>query len=316
MKEAKFVARNKAKWALMESAEKRDADQLASDFVELSDDLSYARTFYPGSDTERYLNHLIAAYQTNIYRYRPVQKKGPLDFWLTDLPLLLYQERRTLLFVLLFFLLSCVIGWFSVLQEDSFVRLILGDAYVNQTLDNIAAGKPMGIYDSTGEWEMFWRITTNNIRVSFIAFVFGALLSVGSLWILFRNGIMLGAFQCFFYMQGLLLHSALSVWAHGTFEITSIVLAGGAGIVMGNSFLFPGTYSRIESFRTGATRGIKMVVGLVPFFIIAGMIESFVTRYADAYPWVGAIVVFLSFVGVVGYFVVYPCRVFRRQKNK
>ena len=107
----------------------------------------------------------------------------------------------------------------------------------------------------------------------------------------------------------------MSVWAHGTFEITSIIIAGGAGLVMGNSFLFPGTYKRSYSFRNGALRGIKIVTGLIPFFIIAGWIESFITRYADTYPVVGAAAIILSLGGVIGYFVVYPYYLHKTETN-
>ena len=107
----------------------------------------------------------------------------------------------------------------------------------------------------------------------------------------------------------------MSVLAHGTFEITSIIIAGGAGLVMGNSFLFPGTYKRSYSFRNGALRGIKIVTGLIPFFIIAGWIESFITRYADTYPVVGAVAIILSLGGVIGYFVVYPYYLHKTETN-
>lgn len=308
MKEARFIARNRDKWKEMENWQKFDSDRLAANFIELSDDLAYARTFYPGSEIERYLNHLMAGYHTNI-NSRPPQKSSLLSFWTRDFPLLIARDYKTLLFAFCFFLLSAVIGVFSAAHEESFVRLILGDAYVNMTLDNITSGKPMGVYSSMDEWTMFFHITTNNIRVSFIAFAFGLIFSAGTLWILFSNGIMLGAFQFFFYKYGLLLHSALSVWAHGTFEITSIIIAGAAGLIMGNSFLFPGTYPRLYSFRRGALEGVKIVAGLVPFFIIAGVIESFVTRYADSHPLVGGVVIALSIAGVIGYFVIYPYRV-------
>lgn len=315
MKEAKFVSKNKEKWEKMEKVNHLDADTLASNYVILSDDLSYAKTFYPGSDVVKYLNQLIAVYQINIYGQDQSEKKGIIAFWMHEFPLLLYRERRTLLFALLFFLFSALIGVFSTSKDDTFVRLILGDAYVDQTLNNIANGTPMGVYSSSDEGNMFFMITANNIKVSFIAFVFGILFSVGTLWMLFANGIMLGAFQYFFFQQGLLLHSVMSVWAHGTFEITSIIIAGGAGLVMGNSFLFPGTYKRSYSFRQGALRGIKIVTGLIPFFIIAGWIESFITRYADAYPVVGAAAILLSLGGVIGYFVLYPYYLYKNETN-
>lgn len=307
MKEAQFVNRNKSKWAEMENVGRLNTDTLASNYVILSDDLSYAKTFYPGSDVEKYLNQLISVYQINIYgKGEQSESRGMLTFWGHEFPLLLYRERRTLLFALLLFLFSALIGVFSTAHDESFVRSILGDAYVERTISNIENGTPMGIYASGDELDMFVMITTNNIKVSFVAFVFGILFSAGTLWILFTNGLMVGAFQYFFFQQGLLLHSVLSVWAHGTFEITSIIIAGGAGLVMGNSFLFPGTYRRMYSFKEGALRGIKIVTGLIPFFVIAGWIESFITRYADSYPVVGAAAIILSLGGVIGYFIVYP----------
>jgi len=306
VKEAKFIDRNKDKWARMEQLQGLDADQLAVNFVNLSDDLSYAKTFYPGSKVVDYLNKLITSYQINIYSRQGIRQKGMLSFWIEELPALFYREKRTLGFAFIFFGLACVVGAFSAFRNGDFVRLIMGDAYVNETLKNIADGTPMGIYASTGAWEMFFGITLNNIKVSFLAFAMGILFSAGTLWVLFSNGVMLGAFLCFFFEQGLGLHASLSVWAHGTFEITSIILAGGAGLVMGNSSLFPGTYGRVYSFRQGALRGIKIVVGLIPFFVVAGAIESFVTRHADAHPFVGACAILFSLVGVVAYFVGYP----------
>ena len=68
MKEARFISRNKDKWKNMENGQQPDAEHLAANFIELSDDLAYARTFYPGSEVERYLNQLIAGYQTDITR--------------------------------------------------------------------------------------------------------------------------------------------------------------------------------------------------------------------------------------------------------
>lgn len=311
MKEARFIKLNRQKWQEMEQWQQLDADRIAANFVELSDDLAYARTFYPGSDTERYLNQLVGSYLTNINRAPSNSNKSVWSFWVDEYPRLLAANHKTLWFALLFFLFSAVIGVFSAAHESAFVRTILGDAYVNMTLENIADGKPMGVYAKGDAWEMFFHITSNNIRVSFLAFSFGLLFSAGTLWILFSNGVMVGAFQYFFYQHGLLFHSALSIWAHGTFEITSIIIASGAGLVMGNSFLFPGTYPRLESFRRGALRGMKIVAGLVPFFLIAGWIESFVTRYADARPVVGAVAVGLSLIGVIGYFIVFPLKLSR-----
>ena len=79
MKEAKFIAKNKQRWSEIERKGPEYTDELASDFIELSDDLSYARTFYPGGPTEKYLNQLMARFQTRIYHYRSERKKGFLE---------------------------------------------------------------------------------------------------------------------------------------------------------------------------------------------------------------------------------------------
>lgn len=89
------------------------------------------------------------------------------------------------------------------------------------------------------------------------------------------------AFQTFFYQHDLLWESFLAIWLHGTLEIWAIIVAGAAGLALGNGWLFPGTYSRLESFKRGAKKGLKIVVGTVPVFIMAGFIEGFVTRHTE-----------------------------------
>ena len=112
----------------------------------------------------------------------------------------------------------------------------------------------MAVYNGSPEASMFLGITINNIKVSFLCFAAGILTSFGTGLILLQNGIMLGSFQMFFYQHDLLWESALAVWLHGTLEIWAIIVAGAAGLALGNSWLFPGTYSRLESFRRGAKR--------------------------------------------------------------
>jgi len=103
-----------------------------------------------------------------------------------------------------------------------------------------------------------------------------------------------------------LLPSIATIWVHGTYEIFAITVAGGAGIVIGNSIIFPKTYSRIESFRRGAVRGSKMVIGLIPLFVIAGFLESFVTRYTQAPYFVRFGIILCSLISIIYYFYFYP----------
>lgn len=122
------------------------------------------------------------------------------------------------------------------------------------------------------------------------------------------NGIMLGAFQTFFYRHDLLWESALAIWLHGTLEISAIIVAGAAGLALGNGWLFPGSYSRGESFRRGAKRGAKIIVGTVPVFIAAGFIEGFITRHTHLPDALRLSLIFVSLAFVIFYYIYLPNR--------
>ena len=208
-------------------------------------------------------------------------------------------------------MISVFIGVLSSVNDSDFVRLILGDRYVDMTLNNIANGEPMAVYDSSSEVPMFLGITLNNIIVSFRCFAMGLLTSFGTGYILLRNGIMVGAFQSFFYQHDLLWESFLAIFLHGTLELWAIVVAGAAGIALGNGWLFPGTYSRLESFRRGAKRGLKIIVGTIPVFILAGFIEGFVTRHTDIPDFLRFGLILLSLAFIIFYYIYLP----NRKKN-
>src|SRR5690606_15303991 len=160
----------------------------------------------------------------------------------------------------LILLVGVLAGSLSAANDTTFIRLILGDGYVDQTLENINKGNPMAVYQSMSEGFMFFAITANNIKVALLAFAMGILFSIGTGYVLFSNGVMLGAFHYLFYENGLFDQTILTIWIHGTLEISAIVIAGGAGLIMGNGILFPGTYPRMYSFQQAAKRGVKIVL--------------------------------------------------------
>ena len=319
MKEVSFIKHNIDKWKAMEetvdNAYGVSPDVLADAYQELTADLAFSQTHFPEARITVYLNNLASALHNEIYRNKREKRSRIITFWTREVPLTMWEARRLLLASFLIFVVSVVIGAISTMGDADFPRLIMGDGYVDMTLNNIERGEPMGVYGSSAEMPMFFQITLNNIMVSFRCFVAGLLTSFMTGFMLMQNGIMVGAFQAFFYQHGLLWESSMAIWLHGTIEISSIVVAGAAGLSLGNGWLMPGTYSRIESFRRGAKRGLKIVVGTVPLFIIAGFIESFVTRHTDLPDIVRLSIIVLSLIFVVGYFVVLPWRLYGRKKN-
>ncbi len=317
MRENIFIEQNKEKWQAFEELlkeNKRNPDKISESFVEITDDLSYARTFYPNRSVRLYLNGIAQQIFRDVYKNKRVRWQKLLDFWTTDLPVTMYLIRKDVLVAFLIFFGALLIGIFSTVEDADFVRVILGDRYVNMTIENIAKGDPMAVYKSSDEITMFFEITFNNLRVALLSFITGAFFCVGSIFVALQNGIMLGSFQYFFYSQDVLIDSLFAIWLHGTLEISAIVVATAAGITMGKGLLFPKTLSRLESFQISARRGMKVMIGLIPVIILAGFIESFLTRYTDMPLIIRGVLILLSFLFMLGYFVIYPYFLVKNKK--
>ena len=321
MRESSFIRQNFDKWKYIETRlelkKGENPDELASLYIQLTDDLSYAKTFYPKSKVTDYLNDLTGLAYANLYKNKREKSNRFITFWKSELPLLYFKYQKTLALAFFVLIISFVFGYLSAAFNEDFVRGILGDRYVNMTIENIESGDPMGVYGKSEPFEMFITITGNNIYVSFLTFIWGGVnfgfpvfifLSGGSIFSLLYNGIVLGAFMRFFYDYSLTTTASSALWIHGVFELTAITIAAAAGIIMGNGILLPGTRTRIESFAIAAKDGLKILLGLIPFFIVAGFLEGFVTRHYknELVAW---FIIILSLVFVIWYFVIYPINV-------
>lgn len=315
MREVSFLRQRSASWkraeTLIDGARSADPDELAARFVELTDDLSYARTFYPGGKTTAYLNELTARFFNLIYRNRKEEASRIKRFFVRDVPLAVRAGHRHLLTALVLFALSMLIGVLSARNDETFARLILSDAYVDMTLDNIAKGDPMGVYKEMNPVLMFLMIAFNNVRVAMWVFASGIFTAVGAGLVLFRNGVMVGVFQDFFVERGLGTESFLTIWIHGALEIPAIVVCGGAGLLLGSGWLFPGPYPRGEAFRRSARNALYIFLSTVPAILVAALLESFVTRHTDMPTALSVLIIGASFAYMIWYYVVYPIRLTR-----
>jgi uncharacterized membrane protein SpoIIM required for sporulation len=316
MREALFVKQNSARWKQYETEPTVDPDELAERFVSVTDDLAYAKTFYPESKTTAYLNNLAAGFHQSIYRNKKEKSNRFLHYWQFELPMLFKKYERQLLYSFLFFVIFFLVGALSARYDHLFVNFIMGDDYVNMTKANITKGDPFGVYKHEGSWLMFFQIVSNNLYVTVQTYLYGIVFSIGSIYALFKNGVMLGAFEYFFFSQGLGLKSILVIWIHGTLEISSIIIAGGAGLVFGNSIIFPKTYTRMDSFKKGAKDGMKIAVGILPIIVVAAIFESFVTRHTEMPAWLSIIILSGSLLFVVWYVIIYPNYLSRKKTDQ
>lgn len=318
MREAAFVKQNKEKWIAFENALDNsttiDPDYLADLYIQLTNDLSFAQTYYKKSKTLLYLNSLASQAHQKIYANKKESSNSIINFWKNDFPLFFATQHHTLLYAFIIFMVAVAIGVVSTLFDDSFTRLILGDAYVNLSLDNIKDGNPTGIYQDKSAFAMFVRIAFNNVRVGMLCFAAGLLTSIGAGYILFTNGVMVGTFFAMFYNQGVAQQAWSVIMLHGTIELSIIVVCGAAGMVMGNAILFPGTYARRVSFVKGAKKGLKIMISTIPLFIIAAFIEGFITRYAFMPEIIKYSILLLSTIIILGYYIWYP--IYLNNKNE
>jgi uncharacterized membrane protein SpoIIM required for sporulation len=120
-------------------------------------------------------------------------------------------------------------------------------------------------------------IFTNNIRVTFYAFAFGAIVGVGTIYVLAFNGAMVGALLALTYRAGFGNDLTTFMVAHGVIELTCIFIAGGAGLLIGYALLVPGDLSRGDAFKARGMEAVRLVIGCVPLLVLAGIIEGFIS---------------------------------------
>ncbi len=309
MKETKFIEQNQEKWASFEEMLKKDQqdpEKINDLFVQITDDLSYARTFYPNRSVRMYLNGMAQRIVNRIYKGKQFPAKRLKLFWSDELPAIMWQSRKALLLAFSIFALAFLIGMVSSVLNPEFAKVVLGESYVRMTLENIQKNDPMAVYKESQPLGMSVGIAANNLFVAFRTAIFGVLASIGTVFIMLYNGVMIGAFQYFFIEKGLFWQSFLTIWIHGTLEISAIIIAGAAGLVAGSGLLFPGTYSRAQAFQVSMRRGLKIFIGIVPVLIIAAFIEGFLTRYTETPDSIRGAFILICLVSVLWYFVWLP----------
>jgi len=326
MREARFIKKNVDKWNEYQHQETKDPDKMADRFITLLDDLSYAKTFYPKSKVTRWINGIAANIYQNIYQNKKQNFSRLIRFWKYELPLLFRRYHKVFLFTFLLFLAFVSVGIISSTTDPDYARQFFNhqvqDGYYDQTIASIQKGDPFGVYKDDNPFSMFVKIAYNNISVAFKTVIFGVLFGIGTILFMWTNGLMLGCFQYIFFSQGLGWQSVLVIWIHGTIEISSIVIASCAGIILGTGYLFPGTFTRKQSFLRGAKDAVKICISLIPFFIIAAFFESYVTHLmsntfeknsADiGLPVPFSIMILAgSFLLILWYFVLYPIHLYK-----
>lgn len=312
MREALFIKKNKDRWLKIQNQSSGDPDEMAADFTQLLDDLAYAKTFYPSGKVTGFINTQASKIYLDIYKNRKEESNRLVSFWKYDLPLTIRKHHGTILFSFTAFTIFFIIGYFTSAKDDGLVRSIMGDDYIDMTQENINKGNPFGVYESGNPVLSWLGLMINNIKVAVRDFVAGIFAGIPTFYSLGRFGIEIGAFDQFMASKGFGVDFWLVVFVHGVLEISAFIIASAAGFVLGKSYLFPGTIKRMDSFKKGAKDGVKILIGLMPVFALAAFFEGLFTRLYNDLSILTTLIVSLSVLFVVWYFIIYPVRLHKK----
>ncbi|MBU3012363.1 stage II sporulation protein M [Polaribacter vadi] len=317
MREVAFIKQNKEKWLEFEQGfqnkDKKSPDDIANLHIKIMNDLVYAQTYYPKSKVTVYLNKLAKSSFDHVYDSKRTNQNPFIYFFLDKVPLLCYQYRKYFYLSFIVFFVCFFVGLLSTFNDETFARQILGNNYVDLTIENIESGDAMAIYKGGSNWGTFIGIYDNNQRVGLYMFLSGIFLGIGTAFYVVKNAIMVAVFQAFFYQYNSLFDSLKGIWIHGTYEIFGIIIEAAAGYIIGASILFPGTLKRFESFKKGIRDAFYIFISTIPFTIIAAFLEGYVTRYSNKMPAVFCfLIIGFSLVSISYYYLILPFKVARK----
>jgi len=234
-------------------------------------DLSTVRGDPSSVQQERYLNQLLGRAHNAIYAGQKKTVGGVWQFFTRDYPRIFRRFLPYTAAATAIFLLGAIAGTFFSLSDPDYMRQFLPPHLV-QSIErhemwthSIVSVKPQASS----------AIMTNNLSVSFMTFAAGITAGIGTLYLLFFNGMMLGVIgvACGTYQMSVPLWSFVA--PHGVLELPAIFIAGGAGLRLAQALLFPGLLSRRDSLATGGVDAVRLLVGVIPMLLIAGTIEGF-----------------------------------------
>ncbi|MCL1918677.1 MAG: stage II sporulation protein M [Peptococcaceae bacterium] len=252
-------------------------DTLHTLYLKVSQHVSVCQTYFPHSQLTPYLNDLATRAHNTLYKGE-VSSWGQLKHFFTHTFVDLFWQRRLFIALAsLLFLLSALVSFLAVLHQPESLQILVSDFSPPQDPEAYKeALRHGGSVD--GEASFSAGIMTNNIQVAILAFAGGVVtLGVFTVYMLILNGLMLGALACYCWQIG----ASYEFWAyilpHGIIELTAIFIAGGAGLLMGYKVLVPGPRPRLYQFKTQAAQSCLLLLGTLPLFVIAGIVEGFIT---------------------------------------
>ncbi|MFL7793661.1 MAG: stage II sporulation protein M [Anaerolineae bacterium] len=260
-----------------------EIERLSRLYRAVTSDLALAQRDFPGHKVTIYLNQLVARAHAVVYRGEPMAYNRLLRFATAGFPRAYRQASPFILAAALLFLLPALIAGVGAGWQPESARWLLPE----QAQELIPDIEDQDLWTDIPVQERPYAssfIMQNNIQVAFLAFGGGMLLGLYTVWIMVFNGLIIGG------LTGLTAHYGVGfeLWTfvigHGIIELSTIFIAGGAGLMLGWAIIRPGLMSRRDALTVAARKAVRLVIGCVPLLVIAGVIEGFISP-AEGIPW-------------------------------
>jgi uncharacterized membrane protein SpoIIM required for sporulation len=288
----RFVASRRPRWDRLSTLLRRagsprsgltidELDELARLYRQTASDLARARRDFPDDRATLFVNQLVARGHALIYREPAAPFSEFLRFFARTLPAEYRSAWR--------YLLAAAGLFFGPLLAAALVVAISADAATLLLPPTVIAEIKAG-----AEWfdiELPRRslaasfIMTNNIQVAFLALAGGMLAGFGTVYALVFNGLFIGALMGTFVAYGLTTRLLWFVSPHGFLELSVVVVAGGCGLMLARAIVWPGLIPRGDALVDAGRRSVRLLLGVLPFLVVAGLIEGFVSPTDFAWPF-------------------------------
>ena len=233
-----------------------------------------ARQTGSSADIVAYLDALTARAHNALYGSRRYALRGALRALLHGFPCAFRKHWRFMLVSALLFVVPLLVGWFGALHSPSFAASVLP----LKTLEGLSQAYSEGFANGRSEQTdaaMTGFYVDNNVGIAFRCFATGILFGLGSAYYTLYNGLFVGTVFGFVQRAGHGRNLFTFVCGHSPFELTAIVIAGGAGLCMGAALISTEGYTRLGSLRRRASDLALLALGAAAMLFIAALIEAF-----------------------------------------
>jgi len=251
------------------------ARRIVAGFRTLASDLSLARETIPGSRIHQWLESLFIRGHSLIFRTPGNTLLRMRDIYAFESPVLIRKMSHLLVYTIALFIGAILFGWLLISAFPDLTPLFASTEMINR----VQSGELWtdGLLNIMPSSLLSLSLMTNNITVSIFAFSLGAFYGLGTLYIISLNGLMLGGVFAFTARYGLADELFEFIVAHGVVELSVICIAGAMGLNLGEALLRPGSMTRQQAFRKATADAAKVLLVAVPFLVIAGLIEGYIS---------------------------------------